>query len=80
MNDGSEIYVQCADYLHEFLIEFFVDSPKLNPKANANLLVHFFYSFIPLSLKDFDANVSPFTFYFSNDYSHGVVAIVDFID
>jgi hypothetical protein len=72
--------VQCADYLHEFPIEFFVDSPKLNPKTNANLLVHFFYPFIPLSLKDFDANASPFTFDFYNDSSHGVVATIDFID
>jgi hypothetical protein len=52
----------------------------LNPKANANLLVHFFYPFIPLSLEDFDANVSPFTFDFFNDSSHGVVATIDFTD
>jgi hypothetical protein len=72
--------VQCADYLHEFPIKKFVDSPKLNFKANAKLLVHFFYAFISLSLKDFDANASPFTFGFYNDSSHGVVATIDFID
>jgi hypothetical protein len=52
----------------------------LNPKANTNLLVHFFYPFIPLSLEDFDANVFPFTFELFNDSSHGVVATIDFID
>ncbi len=36
--------MQCANYLHEFPIKKIIDSPKLNPKANANLLVHF-YSF-----------------------------------
>jgi hypothetical protein len=79
-SDGNEIYVQCVDYLHEFPIEFFVDSPMLNPKANANLLVHFFNLFIPLSLEDFDANVSPFIFDFFDDSSHGVVVTIDFID
>jgi hypothetical protein len=52
----------------------------LNPKANANLLVHFFDLFILLSLEDFDANVSPFTFDFFDDSSHGVVATIDFTD
>jgi hypothetical protein len=33
-----------------------------------------------LSLEDFDANVSPCTFIFFNDSSHGVATIFDFVN
>jgi hypothetical protein len=33
-----------------------------------------------LSLEDFDANVSPFTFDFFDDSNYGVVATIDFTD
>ncbi len=68
--------MQCIDYLHEFPIEYFVDFPKLNPKANVNLLVHIFDLFIPLSLKDFDANVSPFTFDFFMILAMGLLLLL----
>jgi hypothetical protein len=42
--------------------------------------MYFFDPSIPLSLEDFDANVCPCTFFFFNDYSHGVVIIFGFVD
>ncbi len=42
--------------------------------------MHFFDPSIPLSLEDFDANVSPCKFNFFNGSSHGVVIIFGFVD
>jgi hypothetical protein len=42
--------------------------------------MHFSDPFIPLSLENFDANVSPFTFNFFNDSSHGVATIFGFVN
>jgi hypothetical protein len=63
-SDRSEIYMQCAHYVHESLKEFPIDSPKLNFETSMNMFMHFFDPSIPLSLEDFDANVSPCAFYF----------------
>jgi hypothetical protein len=42
--------------------------------------MHFFDPSIPLSLEDFDANVSPCTFNFFNDSSHGVATSFGFVN
>jgi hypothetical protein len=52
----------------------------LNFETNANMPVHFFDPSIPLSLEDFDANVSTCTFNFFNDSSHGIAIIFGFVD
>jgi hypothetical protein len=42
--------------------------------------MHFFDLYIPFSLENFDANVSPFTLNFFNYFSHGVATIFGFAD
>jgi hypothetical protein len=53
-----------AHYVHESPKEFLIDSPKLNFETSVNMFMHFFDPSIPLSLEDFDANVSPCAFNF----------------
>jgi hypothetical protein len=40
-SDGSEIYVQYANYLHEPPTKSPSDSPKLNLKTNVDMSMHF---------------------------------------